>query len=151
MGVNKRMHTKFRWTMLWLILAAGLSLGMGKMGPPDKAGEVPMTEAEVTAVLTDILGTNLNLNQFSINGQIFISGKLGAGRLSIPFSRIRLMTFSPQTPGTSVQVELKDHSQVTLLLEKGQTAYGRLRAGAFQIPLEQVKQIEIQEVVERKK
>jgi hypothetical protein len=134
-----------------IILASVLLLGMGKMGPAEKAGEIPLPEKEVKAVITDNQGMTLTLTQFSINGQAFLSGRLGAGRVTIPFNQIRAMVFSSEPKGISVNVELTDRTQTALSLEKGQTVYGKIRAGAYQVSIDHLKKIEIQSVTERKK
>jgi hypothetical protein len=136
---------------LLVIVAACLSLGMGNLGSKDTAQEAPLAEKEVTAVLTDLKGLTLTLSRFSINGQAFVTGNLGAGRLTVPFGRIRVMTFSPAPKGLQMTAELNDRSQVILIMEKGQTAYGMIAAGAYRIPLEQVQRIEIKEVADRSK
>jgi hypothetical protein len=53
--------------------------------------------------------------------------------------------------GITVKVELNDHSQMNLLLEKGLTAYGKIKAGTYQILLDHLKKIEIQAITERKR
>lgn len=144
-GKGKRIM-KSRFWMVILFVAALSLMGMGKMD-----GGLPVPDKEVTAVINDSEGLTLNLTQFSINGKTFLQGKLGAGLVAIPFSQIRVITFSSETKGISVRVELTDHSQQNLLLEKGLTAYGKIRAGSYQIPLDQLKKIEIQGVTERKR
>ncbi|MEW6184885.1 MAG: hypothetical protein AB1585_03995 [Thermodesulfobacteriota bacterium] len=142
---------KSRFAIALILLASVFILGMGKMGPSEKAGEIPLAEKEVKAVITDNQGLTLNLTQFSVNGQVFLTGRLGAGRVTIPFNRIRTMVFSFEPKGTNVTVELTDGSQTTLSLEKGQTVYGKIRAGAYQVSIDHLKKIEIQAVAERKK
>jgi hypothetical protein len=144
---------KSRMGLVIIMAAAFFLMGMGKMGQSDKPGEIPVPDKEVTAVITDIEGLTLNLTQFSISGKTYLSGRLGAGLVAVPFSQIRVMTLSAEPKGTAVKVELTltDRSQMNLLLEKGSTAYGKIKAGTYQVLLEQLKKIEIQGVVERKK
>jgi hypothetical protein len=144
---------KSRMGLVIIMVAAFFLMGMGKMGQSDKPGEIPVPDKEVTAVITDGEGLILNLTQFSINGKTYLSGRLGAGLVAVPFSQIRVMSFSTEPKGTAVKVELTltDRSQMNLLLEKGLTAYGKIKAGTYQVFLEQLKKIEIQGVAERKK
>jgi hypothetical protein len=93
----------------------------------------------------------LNLGQFSINGNTYLSGRLGAGLAAVPFSQIRVMAFSPAPKGLKAELTLTDRTQMNLILEKGLTAYGKIKAGTYQVLLEQLKKIEIQSVAEKKK
>ncbi len=151
MGMKKSILSKTFFLLFGILPAALFLLGMGQLGPANKAGEIPLPEQEVTVQLTDVQGFSLTLTQFSINGQTFLQGRLGAGRLSIPFHRIQSITFAAATKGVWARIETTDRSTVELLLDKGGTAYGRIKPGTYQIPLEQVRQITVQTVSDRKK
>jgi hypothetical protein len=142
---------KSRFCLVIFIVAAFFLLGMGKMDQPEKSGEIPVPDKEVSAVISDNEGLTLNLTQFSINGKTFLQGKLGAGLVAVPFNQIRIMTLASEPKGIAVKVELNDRSQMNLILEKGLTAYGKIKAGTYQILLDQLKKIEIQGVSERKR
>jgi hypothetical protein len=142
---------KSRFGMVIIFVAALFLMGMGKMDQPEKSGEIPVPDKEVSAVINDSEGLTLNLTQFSINGKTFLQGKLGAGLVAVPFSQIRVMTLASEPKGITVKVELNDRSQLNLLLEKGLMAYGKIKAGTYQILLDQIKKIEIQGITERKR
>jgi hypothetical protein len=130
----------------WLFLTA-----MGSFDQTGKPEEIPLPEKEVTALLTDSEGLTLALTQFSLNGQIYLAGRLGAGRVAIPFNQIRQMTLIPEPKYLAARINLTDNTSLNLQLEKDLKAFGRLKVGTFQIPLEKVRKIEIQGVAERKK
>jgi hypothetical protein len=134
-----------------IVVAALLLLGMGQMESTGKPGEIPNPDQEVTAIIMDNEGLTLTLTQFSINGKTYLQGRLGAGRAAIPFSRVRAITLSPEAKDISVKLELTDHTQMNLLLDKGLTAYGKIKAGTYQVLLDRLKRIEIQSISERKK
>jgi hypothetical protein len=142
---------KSRFGIVIFFVAALFLMGMGKMDQPEKSGEIPVPDKEVSAVINDSEGLTLNLTQFSINGKTFLQGKLGAGLVAVPFNQIRVMTLSSEPKGIAVKVELNDRSQLNLILEKGLTAYGKIRAGTYQILLDQIKKVEIQGITERKR
>jgi hypothetical protein len=142
---------KFRFCLVLIFVAALFLMGMGKMDQPEKSGEIPVPDKEVSAVINDSEGLTLNLTQFSINGKTFLQGKLGAGLVAVPFSQIRVMTLASEPKGIAVKVELNDRSQLNLFLEKGLTAYGKIKAGTYQILLDQIKKVEIQGITERKR
>jgi hypothetical protein len=141
-----------RMLLAGLIAALGLSLmGMGKLDLDAKPEEIPSPDREVTAVVADSEGVNLTLYQFSINGHTAFSGKLGAGKAAVPFSQIKSITFAPEAKTLRARVELADAQTVNLILDRGLTAYGRAHFGTYQVPLDQVKKIEILKVTEKKK
>jgi hypothetical protein len=142
---------KSRLCLVIIFVAALFLMGMGKMDQSEKSGEIPVPDKEVSAVINDSEGLTLNLTQFSINGKTFLQGKLGAGLVAVPFSQIRVMTLASEPKGITVKVELNDRSQLNLILEKGLTAYGKIRAGTYQVLLDQIKKIEIQGITERKR
>jgi hypothetical protein len=142
---------KSRFCLVIIMGAAFLLMGMGKMDQSEKSAEIPVPDKEVTAVVTDSEGLILNLTQFSINGMTYLQGGLGAGRAAVPFDQIRVITLGSESRGIAAKMELKDGSQLNLLLEKGLKAYGRIKAGTYQILLDQLKKIEIQGITERKK
>ena len=142
---------RFRFSLVCVVIAAFFLLGMGKLDQPEKPGEIPVPDLEVSVIITDIEGLILNLTQFSINGLTYLPGKLGAGRVALPLSQVRFITLSPESKGITARVELVDRTQMNLYLEKGLMAYGRIKVGTYQILLEHLKKIEIQGITERKK
>jgi hypothetical protein len=137
--------------MVVMVMAAFFLLGMGKLDQTEKPGEIPVPDKEVSASITDNNGVTVNLSQFSVNGQTFLTGKLGAGRVTIPLSQIRVISLSNGSKELSAKVELTDHSQMNLLLEKGVMIFGKIKVGTYQITLDHLKQIEILGVTGRKK
>jgi hypothetical protein len=135
---------------LVLLLALGL-MGMGGFDSNEKAGEIPIPDREVTATITDVAGTLITLSQFSLNGQTVLKGKLGAGMVTIPFSQIKVLTIWPDAKALQAKVELVDQSVQTLSLDRGQTVFGRLKFGIYQIRIDQLKKVEIGSVSEKKK
>ncbi len=134
-----------------MLLAALFLLGMGKMEQTEKPGEIPLPDQEVSASVTDNEGLTLNLTQFSINGQTFLPGKLGAGRVAIPLSQIRVIYLSADPKGTAAKVEMTDHSQLQLVLENGIMVYGKIKFGTYQVSADHLKKIEVLSFGERRK
>ena len=85
---------------LVLVLALGLGLmGMGGGDFNEKPGVIPIPDREVTATVTDVEGALITLSQFSLNGQTVLNGRLGAGKVSIPFSQIKALTIWERRQG----------------------------------------------------
>ena len=141
-----------RMLRLGLVLFVALGLmGMGGFDFNEKPGVIPIPDKEVTATITDVEGTLLTLSQFSLNGQTVLNGKLGAGKVAIPFSQIKILTIWPDSKALQAKVELIDQSFQTLSLDRGQTAFGRLKFGIYQIRIDQLRKVEIGSVSEKKK
>jgi len=141
-----------RMLRLGLVLFVALGLmGMGGFDFNEKPGVIPIPDKEVTATITDVEGTLLTLSQFSLNGQTVLNGKLGAGKVAIPFSQIKVLTIWPDSKALQAKVELIDQSFQTLSLDRGQTASGRLKFGIYQIRIDQLRKVEIGSVSEKKK
>jgi hypothetical protein len=144
-------HMMSRLGIVVLVIAAFFLLGMGNLDQKEKPGEIPVPDKEVSAIITDNEGLTLNLSQFSINGQAYLSGKLGAGRVALPLGQIRGISLSIEPKGLAAKVELTDQSKMNLLLEKGAVVSGRIKAGTYQVALDLLKKIEILNVAERRK
>ena len=142
---------KLRLGLVLFILSAFFLLGMGNMDQTEKAGEIPVPDKEISAVVNDIEGQILNLTHFSINGQTYLTGKLGAGQAAIPLDQIRLIALSVEPKGLAARVELDDRSQIHLIMEKGTQIYGKMKIGTYKVSLDRLKKIEILGVKERKK
>jgi hypothetical protein len=140
-----------RLGIVMMVIAAFFLLGMGKLDQPEKPGEIPVPDKEVSASITDNDGVTLNLSQFSINGQTSLTGKLGAGRVTMSLSQIKVIFLSNGPKGLTAKVELIDQGQMTLFLEKGAMVSGRIKVGTYQVSLDQLKKIVVLGVSERKK
>jgi hypothetical protein len=141
-----------RMLLAILAITMGLSImGMGKIDAEGKPEEIPTPDREVAAGVVDIEGVALTLSQFSINGQTYLNGKLGAGKLAVSFSRIKTVTLEPEAKLLRARVDLADGQTVNLILDRSGSVYGRTRFGTYQVQLDQLKKIEILAVTEKKK
>jgi hypothetical protein len=144
------MKSRF-WLVFMILITAFFLMGMGKMDETEKPGVIPVPDKEISAIVNDMEGLTLTLTQFSINGQTYLSGKLGAGQAAIPFSKIRVIALASEAKGLAAKIELTDHSQIHLVVEKGAMVYGKIKAGTYQVLLDRLKKIEILGVTESKK
>lgn len=146
----RNLKRRFLLTVLAVSFAL-LIMAMGKMDLPGNTEEIPLPDKEISVILTDIEGLSLSLTQFSLDGRTFLAGRLGAGKVAIPFHQIRVITFFQEGKTLGARVDLTDQTQMTIHLEKGMLSYGRLRAGTYQVPIEKISKIEIRAVADRKK
>jgi hypothetical protein len=138
-------------SLIGIILCAFFLLGMGSMEQTDKIGEIPRPDKEVSVTISDSEGQVLNLTQFSLNGQTYVTGKLGAGQVAIPMEQIRMISLFPEGKEISAKLDLADRTQVNVHMDKGITAYGKIKFGTYKVSLERLRKIEILGVAERKK
>jgi hypothetical protein len=152
MGLKgKEAKMKMRLAIIGIIISAFFLLGMGSMDQTDKPGEIPHPDKEVTVNISDVEGQSLNLTRFSLNGQAFLTGKLGAGQVAIPLEQVRVISLSPNGKEVLAKLDMVDGSHLNVQMEKGMTVYGKIKYGTYKITLDRLKKIEILEVKERKK
>jgi hypothetical protein len=140
-----------RWGIILLVISAFFLMGMGKLDQAEKPGEIPMPDKEVSASIIDNEGLSLTLSQFSLNGQALLTGKMGAGRVTLSLNQVRVISLSNGSKGVAAKVDLTDQSQLNLILDKGVLVSGKIKAGTYQVFIDQLKKIEILNVSERKK
>lgn len=133
------MSALFRISML--LLVAALLSGMGG-GGGQPAGKTPETSEDIKAQLVDRQGVAIDLSQFSMNGNVSITGDIGSGDLSLPLSRISHIQFG-EVVGEKVPVilRLKSTEKVELSLRKRAIFYGNMGVGAYRIRADEVREI----------
>jgi len=152
MGMKgKEAIMKARLAIIGIIFSAFFLLGMGSMDQTDKPGEIPQPDKEVTVNISDNEGQFLNLTRFSLNGQAFLTGKLGAGQVAIPLEHVRVISLLPEGKEVLAKLDMVDGTILNVHMEKSMTAYGKIKYGTYKIALDRLRKIEILEVKERKK
>ncbi len=127
-------------TFMLLLLATVLTgMGMTGGGP---GGTVPDVKEEIHARLVDRTGTSIELDRFSVDGEVFIEGERGSGTMSVFFNRLKAIRFG-EISGEKVltTVELKDGSSIDLKVSKRAVFYGDTGFGAYSIRAREVKEI----------
>lgn len=112
--------------------SAALAGGLGGDTGPSR---IPVPAKELTATLTDRTGTEVTLDRFTMNGEVFVYGKLGAGQVSLTFEKLARVDFGDSTEEhvRTATATLRDGSTVSIGVEDDQVFYGRAPWGLYQI------------------
>jgi hypothetical protein len=122
------------------VLICCLSLGMGSMGDPVTV-KAPEPDKNVMVTLIDQDDVSLDLENFTCDGQTFITGKMGKADLSIDFEKIRsILSVNKSGQGTAL-VNLADDKQVELVMEKDIPCFGTASFADVRIMTHDIKKV----------
>lgn len=138
--VNKLISLALICLCLPLLMAMGMGDGEGptRIPEPDKSYKV---------IITDISGQRVELSEFSLDGQVFVFGKLGDGQASVPFERVKRVDIVNNDKGLMATVDLNDGKQIKLAVRPGLKAYGKASFGLYRIQMNEVSSIEIEPIL----
>jgi hypothetical protein len=128
------------------IVLVGLVLcGMGGLGSGPE-GTVPETKENIRVRLTDRAGVSTELTQFSMGGEVFLTGRRGDGEITVFFKHLDRVDFD-QVVGQDVPADLvlDSKEKIHLLVRKRTLFYGNTGYGAFRIQARDIKTIEFLE------
>lgn len=127
---------------LLLLAISPILLAMGSLSetPADK---IPKPAKKFLVTYVDQLDVITECTDASIEGNTYIEGRRGGGLLAIDFEKIRNIVFRMNNNDLIGDVQLKDGSQASVILNKSKRAYGRTRQGVFQIKLSDLKKMTI--------
>lgn len=117
-----------------------LTLGMGSVGE-QAAVKTPEPDENYTAVLVDQEDVSMDLEKFTVDGQTYLTGKLGKADLSIDFERIRSILFVSADGATTASVTLDDSKKVDLVVAPGTFCYGTSSFADVRIAVRDIKKI----------
>lgn len=117
-----------------------LSLGMGTMGDPS-AVKTPEPDKNYTATVVDQEDVSMDLEKFTVNGQTYLTGKLGKADLAIDFERIRSILFVTADGVTTAAVTLGDRKQVDLIVAQDTPCFGASSFADVRIEVKDIKKI----------
>jgi hypothetical protein len=135
-----------RFAVSMAILCSALLLtGMGGLGGGPE-GTVPETSENIQARVYDRSGAVAELSQFSMDGQVFLTGKLGDGDVTVFFKDLRQIDFT-QVTGEYIpaKLQLDSGKALDLKIRKRAVFYGSTGFGAYQIRARDIKRIEFQQ------
>ena len=118
-------------------------LGMGELGggraPIDK---IPVPEKNFSAVVIDREGVQSTLQSFSLEGKIFLAGKLGSASIAVPFDKIAEIQFQGQEGNEmTARVILRDQKTLQIKMEKRSKFFGKTEFGTYQVEAKDLKSI----------
>jgi len=118
---------------------------MGGLGGGPE-GTVPKTTENIRVRLTDRAGVMTELTRFSMDGQVFLTGRRGEGEITVLFKTLERVDFD-QVVGQEVPADLvlDSKKKIRLLVRKRIIFYGSTDYGAFRIQARDIKSIEFLE------
>jgi len=132
-----------RIPLFFLLLASLFVLtGMGG-GTGAPAGSIPEVDEDIAARLTDRSGFTVELSNFSMEGNLFLSGMQGRGDVTIFFKEIAKISFNnPVGEEIPADIVLKDGKKLRLEVRKRALFYGNTGYGAYQVKARELSNIE---------
>ena len=101
-----------------------------------------MGMGEMGGAVTDREGVQTSLNQFSLEGKVYLAGKRGSATVSIPFEKIsQLQIQSVEGNDVQAKVSLRTRESVDIKMEKKAKFYGKADFGSFQVEVKDLKAV----------
>jgi hypothetical protein len=135
-----RMKWSLRLAMITVLFFLPNPMGMGVIGD-SPTNKIPVPDKKYTVTFIDQMDVVTECSEVSIEGNTFIDGKRGEGTYAIAFDRIRSVLFRMKERELRGAVQLKDGSEIELVLNKDRKAYGKTEFGTFQIKLANLKKM----------
>lgn len=128
-------------TAVLVLLTAAMLTGMGGLGGTPE-GTIPKPEENVKVKIVDRAGVSTELSSFSMDGKVFLEGRLGEGKMSVFFRDLKEVSFGPVS-GDDVAADLLLTSgrRQQLKVNKSILFYGDTGYGAYRIPAGDVGRI----------
>jgi hypothetical protein len=141
MPVGRRKNMRNLLTVALSLLTAALLMGMGNVGGSPE-GTVPKTEENIRAQLIDRSGIANELTRFSMDGNVFLSGRRGEGQMSVFFRELKEVDFGAVS-GNDVLADLllKSGKQLQLKMHKSAVFYGDTGSGTYHLSAGDVSRI----------
>jgi hypothetical protein len=119
-----------------------LLLGMGGIGGVPE-GTIPEVKENIGVRLIDRSATATELTRVSVDGNLFLEGLRGNGKVTIPLQEIdRLEVTAVAGETVAARLQLRNQEGLNLTLRKRAVLYGDTGYGAYQILLRDVQTIE---------
>jgi len=125
-----------------LLAAAPMLLGMDTR----KDNEIPEPSAHYRVKITDRSGYETVVTDFSIDGDIFLGGQIGEGKLFIDLDRVQSVSFGEVT-GDEIagDITLNSGEILSLKINKRLECFGKTPYGHYKIGIQGVRQIDVLE------
>jgi hypothetical protein len=138
-----------RYLLVLAALCVPLLLGMGSQGgsPSD---QIPVPEKKFISTFIDQTDVTTQCTDVSIEGGVFLQGRIGEGTYTVSFENIQEIVFRLQAEKLYGQIRTRDGGSIELILDKNRKAYGRTKFGAFQIRLNDLKKMTVDPAPQKK-
>jgi hypothetical protein len=129
---------------LALMAATTAAFANGFGGSDAPPARIPVPAREHRAIVEDQSGVRVEVTQVSLDGEVFVFGRIGEGQATVPFDKIKDVRFEPtSTPEFRVAlITLRDGGSVRLQVKHDVPAYGRTAFGTYSIAIDKIRRIE---------
>ncbi|MDT8423325.1 MAG: hypothetical protein RQ724_06090 [Desulfuromonadales bacterium] len=130
-----------RLARMILLFSVVVLLGMGGMGGVPE-GTIPEVEENYSAQIVDREGVVTAVENFSIDGNLYLVGMRGQGQVTVPLRDLKKLQFE-NVDAVNVQVRcvLRDDTSIEINVRRRSVFYGKGDFGVFQIYARHIKQI----------
>lgn len=106
---------------------------------------IPVPAREFRAVLTDVNGTTVELSRFTMAGEVFVWGDLGAGQISVAFEDVLALTVARagRDERRVLVVQVRDTQPVRVEVDDDVAWFGRTAWGNYRVETSDVSEIRI--------
>ncbi|HPC00353.1 MAG TPA: hypothetical protein PK836_01575 [Syntrophales bacterium] len=104
---------------------------------------IPKPAKSFKAVFIDQMDVTTEVRDVTIEGGVFVEGKVGEGTVTVAFDKMSEMTPLMRDGRLWGNIKLRDGNTVEIVLNKTHRAYGRTPYGTFQIRLSDVKKMKL--------
>ena len=127
-----------------LLSFPGLGLAIGGGGP--ESTQIPLPLKNFNATVVDVADQSVVARRISLEGKIFIQGKVGKASVSVPFEKIERLSVATGDDPLKVQVNvtLKNGSAVRLVTESTLKAFAETDFGNYEILLGDIRSVQFQ-------
>lgn len=119
--------------------------GMGG-GDSNSEPSIPLPLKNFEVVVQDVQGRKIKANRISWNGKIYLEGKIGETKFTIPFEKMKriVLDHDKYAPANSVfsEILLRSGEKVDLLLETNSKYFGETSYGKFEVYIRDLLMIE---------
>ena len=123
------------------LLAANVwAMGGGTGSSPTS---IPQTKQNFSVNLVDSQGIQVELDTFSIEGELSLPGQRGQGQIAIPLENIDSIRILQNQNGHTAQVSLRQGQQIELIVKPGLRVTGKTAYGNFSIKMGDISFLEI--------
>lgn len=138
------MRHKLLTALLGVVLVVPVvawATGFGGDAPPSR---IPIPARDFSATVEDHGGTVVEVDRASYNGEVFLYGKIGAAQVTIPFEKIKTITFAPHEDKDTraATATTLDGQVITVLVDDDLLCYGRTSYGNYSIEVKDLRRIQ---------
>jgi hypothetical protein len=132
----------FAILLLGLAPALAHATGFGGDAAPTR---IPVPARLFDATVEDAKGTSVEVKRVSIDGEVYLHGKVGEGDVAVPFEKIAEVLIMPSGDPTKriAHATLRDGNTVSVELDDDTPCWGEATFGNYKIEISKIRKITI--------